>query len=106
MHAWNNIAIMIYIGKGTLIRKGNCMQYCTGVKTLDISDIGGNAVIYLVTLEGAFYLYDRPHTPSGSKTMKHIYCEEAVVVLDLVLGQGYFCKLSAFVHVKSNILNA
>ena len=28
MQAWSNIAIMIYIGKGTLIRKGNCMQYC------------------------------------------------------------------------------
>ena len=53
------------------------------------------------------YLYDRPHTPSGSKTMKRIYFEEAVVVLGpVVLGQGYFCKLSAFVHVKSNILNA
>ena len=107
MQAWNNIAIMISIGKGTLIRKGNCVQYCTGVTTLDISDIGGNGVITLVTLAGAFYLYDRPHTPSGSKTMKHIYFEEAVVVLGpVVLGQVFFCKLSAFVHVKSNILNA
>ena len=91
MQAWNNIAIMISIGKGTLIRKGNCVQYCTGVTTLDISDIGGNAVITLVTLAGAFYLYDRPHTLSGSKTIKHIYFEEAVVVLGpVVLGQFFF----------------
>ena len=44
------------------------------------------------------------HTPSGSKTMKHIYCEEAVVLLGP--GVGFFCKLSAYVHVKSNIWNA
>ena len=35
-------------------------------------------------------LLDWLHTPSGSKTMKHIYCEEAVVLLGPGVGTGFY----------------